>query len=162
MARKKEENALLPSVVKINGYDVSIRPMAGNESNYSGAGGMYNFGQISLALDSSPQLVAMCLVHELLHACFDYSGLRCKYHNVNGADLEEEIVSSLAFSIAQLIANEKELVEFVQRAFHGKPVEVTPECLQIPVVGNWVMGEEAQNVKRSQSAGSSCTFKKGK
>lgn len=144
MARKvKEENAVLPPVVKINGYNVSVRPMAGNEQNYTGAGGIYNFGQVSLALDSPPQLVAMCLVHELLHACFDYSGLRWKYHDVDGKDLEEEIVSSLAFSITQLIANEEDLVKFVRDAFNGKNIEVPPECMQIPISGNWTMSESA-------------------
>ena len=141
MARKKEENAVLPSVIKVNGYDVTIRPMAGHEHDFSGAGGIYNWGQINLSLDSPPQLVAMCLVHELLHACFDHSGLRYKYQDVNGLDIEEEIVSSLGYTLTQIIGNEEAFVKFIQNVFKGKPVEVPPECMQIPIGGNWVMGD---------------------
>lgn len=139
--KKKEETAVLPSSVKVSGYDVTIRPMTGNEEAYSGAGGVYEWGTVSLSLNSPPQRVAMCLVHELLHACFDHSGLRYKYQNVGGHDIEEEIVSSLGFSVAQLIGSETEFVKFVQNAFAGKQVEVPPECMQIPITGNWVMGE---------------------
>ena len=38
----KNMNAVLPPSVNVNGYDVMIRPMTGNEENWSGAGGTYN------------------------------------------------------------------------------------------------------------------------
>lgn len=139
--KKKEETAVLPSSVKVSGYDVAIRPMMGNEDIYSGAYGVYDSGTVSLSLNSPSQRVAMCLVHELLHACFEHSGLRCKYRDVSGNDIEEEVVSTLGFSLAQMIGTEAEFVKFVQNAFAGKPIEVKPECMQIPITGNWVMGE---------------------
>lgn len=140
--KKKEVNAVLPPKIKIAGYDVAVRPMTGNEESYSGAGGTYCYGNINVSLDSPSQRVAMCLMHEVLHACFDHSGLRYKYQNFNGHDIEEEIVSTLGFSLAQIIGTEDQFVDFIRNAFKNRPVEVPQECMQIPIVGNWVMGEE--------------------
>lgn len=140
--KKKIETAVLPSKIKVAGYDVAVRPMTGNEENFSGAGGTYAWGNINISLDSPPQRVAMCLVHELLHACFDHSGIRYKYQNYGGYDVEEEIVSALGFTIAQIIGTEDKLVDFVRNAFKDRPIEVPQECMQIPIGGNWIMGEE--------------------
>lgn len=146
----KNANAVLPPSVNVNGYDVMIRPMTGNEENWSGAGGTYNWGQINLSLDSPPQRVAMCLVHELIHACFDHSGLRYKYQNYGGQDIEEEIVSSLGFALAKMIGTETKLVDFVRAAFENKPIEIPEECMQIPIGGNWVTSAEANHVFKTR------------
>ena len=140
--KKKVETAVLPATVKVGGFDVMIRAMAGNEEAYSGAGGTYGWGQVNISLDSPPQRVAMTLVHELLHACFEHSGLRYKFQDVNGQDIEEEIVSSLGFTLTQMIGSEDEFVEFVRNAFAGKPIEVTQECVQVPISGNWFLSDE--------------------
>lgn len=42
MTARKIKTALLPSTVKVSGYDVVVRPMTTNETAMSGAGGLYN------------------------------------------------------------------------------------------------------------------------
>jgi hypothetical protein len=135
--RKKMETAVLPAVVKVNGFDVTIRPMTGDEQSWSGAGGTYHWGAVNLSLDANPQRVAMCLLHELLHACIDHSSLRYNLHTTDGRDIEEEIVSQLGFTLAQMIATEDVLMKFIKDAFAGKPIEIPAECMQIPMTGGW-------------------------
>ena len=42
MTARKIKTALLPSIVKVSGYDVVVRPITPNETAMSGAGGLYN------------------------------------------------------------------------------------------------------------------------
>lgn len=136
MARKKkdvvpvqveEPSVVIPNRVQVNGFDVFIRPMAGMEETALEAGGLYQWGDILLSFSSNPQRLAMCLVHEVLHACFDHSGLRYRFNNVNGHDAEEEIVSQLGFTLCQLIATQQEFVDFVQKAYNGMTVRYETE-----------------------------------
>lgn len=149
MATKKIQTAKLPSNIQVAGFDVSVRPMIGQEKEWSSAGGVYSWGAINVDLDSTPQRVAMCLVHELLHACFEHSGLRYKYSYVDGQDVEEEIVSSLGFTLTQILATQDDFVNFVRDAFQGKPIEIPAEALQIPIPGSW--GTSVQDAPAPQT-----------
>jgi hypothetical protein len=151
MAVKKNDTAVLPVTIKVNGFDVSVRAMTDKEQSWSGAAGSYGWGCISLDVSSPPQRVAMCLVHELLHACFEHSGLRCKFQDTEGENLEEEIVSYLGFSIAQMIGSQPELTSFIQGAFAGKTIEVPQECISLPISGNWVLSPEGTEKKIGKS-----------
>lgn len=130
---KKNPVAVLPPVVNVNGFDVAVTPMTNAEENYTQAGGTYSWGQIAISLNNPPQRVAMCLVHELAHACFDHSALRANPHIT--PELEEEIVSSLGFTLTQIIATQEDLVEFVRSAYRGDPIGVNSADFTIPVTG---------------------------
>lgn len=145
MTSKKIKTALLPSIVKVSGYDVVVRSMTTSETAMSGAGGLYNWGEISLNLSSAPQQVAMCLMHELLHACFDHSALRCKYTDDG---IEEEIVSALGFTLCQMIAQEDSFVEFIRNAFKGLPVEIPEDGMNIPITGGYGATQTCKRVKK--------------
>ena len=130
---KKNPVAVLPPVVTVNGFDVNVTPMTNAEALYTQAGGTYNWGQIAISLDNPPQRIAMCLVHEVVHACIDHSALRA--HPNMTPELEEQIVSALGFSLTQLIATQKDFVDFVQGAYEGRQIAVEALNFNIPVTG---------------------------
>lgn len=110
----KSDRPPYPTTIRVGAMDYTVKPWDPRAAHNTGALGMCDrcSNTILLMTGMVPQKEAEVLLHEVVHAAYDGSGL-----NTNHERSEEQIVNVLGYMWLQLIRDNPALMEYLQAVF---------------------------------------------